>query len=88
MDKYTIYYKDKPYPVVQIDIFKDTSKEEEILVGTTELEEELIADITGFNPYDSKEAESFDNAIAFYIEPHEMSFSFPDIVKIVEQNYY
>lgn len=88
MDKYTICYKDKPYPVVQIDIFKDTPEEEEILVGTTELEKELITDITGFNPYDSKEAESFDNSIAFYIEPHEMNLPLPDIVKIVEQNYY
>lgn len=88
MDKYTLYYKDKPYKVAEMTIFKGTSEEEEILVGTTELEEELLTDITDSSPEAAKEAECLDNGIAFYITAEEMSLPPNKIVQIVETNFY
>ena len=88
MDKYTLYYKNKSYRVAETTIFKGTSEEEEILVGTTELEEELLTDISGSSPEVAKEAEYLDNGIAFYITAEEMLLPPNRIIQIVEANYY
>ena len=88
MDKYTLYYKNKSYRVAEITIFKGTSEEEEILVGTTELEKKLLTDISDSSPEVAKEAEYLDNGIAFYITAEEMLLPPNRIIQIVEANYY
>lgn len=87
MDKYMLYYKNKAYRVAEMTIFKDTPEEEEILVGTTELEDELLTDIADSNPEVAKEAECLDSSIAFYITAEEILLPPNRIVQIVETNY-
>ena len=87
MDKYYISYKERMWPMVEVTIFKGTPNQADVAVGTTELEDEIVDDLTSDIPSASDEANRLDVAICYYIKPEEMDLPCEDIVRIVEASY-
>lgn len=70
------------YPTKSVTIFKDTSEEEEVIVSVERLSQHLLDDICN---YCTREAETVDEQIYFYLD--EVTFNLPDkyIIEYLEQ---
>lgn len=77
-----IDFKEREWPIQQVTIFQDTPDEQDVLVGTTDLEEQLIAAL-----YYSDEAYHLDESICYYVKPNEIDLPNDELVKIVEDSY-
>lgn len=87
MDRYLIIYKDKAWPVIEVTIFQDTPKPMDVLVATTDLENELLIDMESKLPSLESIATKLDDKISYYIDPTEIGLPYEDIARIVEQSY-
>lgn len=70
------------YPTKSVTIFKDTTEEEEVIVSVERLSQHLLDDICN---YHTREAETVDEQIYFYLD--ETTFNLPDkyIIEYLEQ---
>lgn len=87
MDRYLITYKNKPWPVMEVTIFQDTDKPEDVLVATTDLEDELLEDMQSNTSSVERVASKLDDEICYYVRPEEIGLPYSDIIRIVEQSY-
>lgn len=81
----TITYHNETYPILRVVIFKDTNEEMEVAISTTELERKLFQDFQQEKL--QKMALKIDEAIAYYLEPDELSLPKEEIIQIVEASY-
>lgn len=77
-----IDFQERVWPILEVTIFQDTPDEREVLVGTTDLEERLVAAL-----YHCDEAYRLDESICYYIRPEEIDLPEDEVVKIVEDSY-
>ncbi len=81
----TIEWQGKEFPAVHITIFEGTEDEKDVMVATTDLENELLPHIELESSH--TEADSVDESICYYLEPDEINLSEEEIVKVVEASY-
>ncbi len=87
MDRYLITYKDRAWPVMEVTIFQDTEEPMDVLVATTDLEDELLKDMRSGSPSLERAASRLDDEVCYYIRPEEIGLPYADIIRIVEQSY-
>lgn len=77
-----VNFRDRVYPIREVTVFQDTPDEMEVLIGTTDLEAQLVAELLS-----SDEAYRLDESIFYYVRPEEIDLPDDEIVRIAEDSY-
>lgn len=80
-----IRWDGREYPSKTLTIFQGEPNEEEVLVSTVDLENELLDDEKEEYRKKPEEAEHLDNQIYYYLESEEMQLSDEEIIAILEK---